>query len=79
MKIEYEDKGTTREFEELSYGTVFKLRDNYYMKTDSVDVNGVELDVNAVSLADGALAYIVSHTDVKVIDATLTIKDKLAE
>lgn len=78
MKIKYENKAVAK-FEKLGWGTVFKMSDNYYMKTDSVDGNGVELDVNAVSLTCGALAYFPLDTDVEVIDAVLTIRDKSSE
>lgn len=78
MKIEYENKAVAK-FEKLCWGRVFKLRNNYYMKTDSIDGNGVGLDVNAVHLESGALIYFDSDTDVEVIDAVLTIKDKSSE
>lgn len=78
MNIEHVNKDTTK-FEELYYGTVFKTRNNYYMKTASVDRNGVQLEVNAVNLTSGSLAYFDSYTDVEVIDAILTIKDESAE
>lgn len=73
MKIEYENKAVAK-FEKLGWGRVFKLRNNYYMKTDSIDGNGVELDVNAVCLESGALACFASDTDVEVVEAALTIK-----
>lgn len=76
--IKYENKTMTR-FEELICGSVFRTKNNYYMKTDSIDGNGVQLDVNAVSLDDGALIYFASYTDVEVIDAELIIKDESVE
>lgn len=78
MKIEYENKWVAK-FEKLCWGRVFKLENNYYMKTDSIDGNGVELDVNAINLESGALACFASDTDVEVVEAVLTIKDKSAE
>lgn len=73
MKIEYENKAVAK-FEKLGWGRVFKLRNDYYMKTDSIDGNGVQIDVNAVSLETGALACFASDTDVEVVEAALTIK-----
>lgn len=73
MKIEYENKAVAK-FEKLCWGRVFKLKNDYYMKTDSIDGNGVELDVNAVHLESGALAYFASDTEVEAVEAVLTIK-----
>ena len=74
MKIECENKSKTP-FEDVVIGDVFRYNTDIYMRVDSIDENGTELDVNAVDFFTGELRHIPSYADVKILDATLKLSD----
>lgn len=70
MKIEYEKKSKIP-FEDVAIGEVFEYECSIYMRVDSVDGNGIDLEVNALNLSTGELRHFLSYTDVEILDATL--------
>ena len=74
MKIEYERESKIP-FEDVEFGEVFEYNDGIYMKIDSTDVNGTALDVNAVHLRGAELYFIPSYSEVKILDATLRLRN----
>lgn len=72
MKIEYERK-TNIPFEDVAIGEVFEWECSIYMRVDSTDENGTELDVNALDFSTGELKRLPSYVDVEILDAILKI------
>lgn len=72
MKIEYETESKIP-FEDVVIGEVLKYNHSIYMKIDSTDENGIDLEVNALNLSTGELRHLHSYTDVEILDATLKV------
>lgn len=75
MEIIRESAANYEKFENIEYGTVFEYDDYFYIKMDYEARIKEDEKVNAVCLNDGETAYFESIEMVKIVEASLMVKD----
>lgn len=61
-------------FADVKPGMVFAGKENIYMAIESIIDHGLGLELNAVNLETGELAYFAEADFVQLVDAELSVK-----
>ena len=78
MEIIRESTANYEEFENINYGVVFEYDDYFYIKIDyEARIEKIKKDeeINAVCLNDGETAYFGPTDRIKIVEASLMIKE----
>ena len=75
MKVIKEFTANYEELENIVYGTVFEYDDYFYIKIDCEARTEENININTVCLNDGETAYFGPKEKVKIVNASLMIKE----
>lgn len=75
MEIIRESVANCEEFGNIAYGTVFEYDDYFYIKMDYEAKIEEDEKINAVCLNDGETAYFGPTEIVKIVNASLVVKE----
>ena len=75
MEIIRESTANYEEFENINYGVVFEYDDYFYIKIDYEARIEKDEKINAVCLNDGETAYFGPIDRIKIVEASLMIKE----
>ena len=74
MKIKDFRKPTNYQFKDVEPGTVFAREDTLYMAIEPITENDLGLDLNAVNLETGELAYYCDTDFIQLVEAELCVR-----